>query len=226
MPQLVLSPRRTATVGTWQPPTSLPAKVRKFGRFPDVSQLLPGDLILTQSLDCDWVSKRIRRAQYLGGQHPRDALWTHAAVYMGDQIRVIEANFDYLHWGQNGVKMAPLSDYVGDHRLRVRRLPGLTADERWLIVIAAMSRLNSPYRFRYLFRSLGAAAGGFWRDRNDPRTAATKTGYVCSTLYQDSVAKVTGRLIEETAGVCTPGTLSSTRTLKDVKVDWLKIGSP
>jgi hypothetical protein len=213
-------------VGTWQPPTSLPASVRKFGRFPDVNALLPGDLILTQSVDCDWVSKRIRRAQYLGGQHPRDALWTHAAIYMGDRIRVIEANFDWFNWGQNGVKMAQLSDYVGDHRLRFRRFPGLTADERWLIVIAAMSRLNSPYRFRYLLSSLGAAARGFFRDRETQLATSRQAGFVCSTLYQDSVAKVTGRLIEETARVCTPGTLSSTRTLQDVPVGWLKIGTP
>lgn len=226
MAQLVLSPRHTATVGTWQPPTSLPEGVRKFGRFPDVNALLPGDLILTRALKCDYVSKRIHGAQKQGGQHWRDARWTHAAVYMGDKIRVIEANFDWFQWGQNGVKMAQLSDYVGGYRLRFRRFPGLTPDERWLIVIAAMTRINAPYRFRYLFSALGAAGWGFWRDRNDPRRASRNTGYVCSTLYQDSVAKVTGRLIEETAGVCTPGTLSSTKTLQDVPIGWLKIGTP
>lgn len=226
MPQLVLSPRRTATVGTWQPPTSLPLAVRQFGRFPDVNALLPGDLILTRSLKCDCISGRIHAAQVKGGQHWRDARWTHAAIYVGDRIRVIEANFDWVQRDQNGVKMAPLSDYVGGYRLRFRRLDGLTADQRWLIVIAAMSQLNTPYKFRYLISSLAASARGFWRDGDLENPSVARSGYVCSTLYQDSIAKVTGRLIEETARICTPGTLSSTRTLTDVNVGWLKIGSP
>ena len=66
----------------WVPHT-LHAEVRKFGFYPDVSLLKPGDLILVRNLDGNITHKVIEAVQMNLGYHERDYRWHHAAVYLG-----------------------------------------------------------------------------------------------------------------------------------------------
>jgi cell wall-associated NlpC family hydrolase len=86
-----------AATGSIQADRELPLEARTWGRILDLSQLQPGDLLLTRPADpsTDAVSRGIIAAQERGGFHARHAQWTHAAVYLGDDEHVCEANFKF-----------------------------------------------------------------------------------------------------------------------------------
>src|SRR5271156_3828546 len=73
----------------------LPAEARGWGRILDMSALEAGDLMLTRPSDPkpDRISQAIIDAQRSAGFHLRHAQWTHAAVYLGDDEHLCEANF-------------------------------------------------------------------------------------------------------------------------------------
>ena len=75
-------------------PATLPLAVRELGHLPDLAQLLPGDLILFSPLEPTFIQKQIQKAQTIGGYHPDNARWTHAAVYLGSQFDICEASIN------------------------------------------------------------------------------------------------------------------------------------
>src|SRR6266403_4073483 len=79
--------------GDWIPRTAIPQALRQFGYVPDWSAWHPGDLLLTQSPNPDKVSQQIQSTQALG-YGDRLARWTHAAVYLGDELMLCEAQID------------------------------------------------------------------------------------------------------------------------------------
>lgn len=78
MSQSVLDPRTTYSIGSWRPPESLPLSLRAFGRFPNVDEWLPGDLVLLSALDRGRISQYIVNCQVQGGFAEVDARWHHA----------------------------------------------------------------------------------------------------------------------------------------------------
>src|SRR6266446_4080939 len=71
----------------------LPKEARVWGRIIDLSELEPGDLLLFRPVgDSDSISRAIVEAQSNIFQK-RHAQWTHAAVYLGDDEHICEANF-------------------------------------------------------------------------------------------------------------------------------------
>src|SRR5205807_7387 len=50
---------------------------------------------------------------------------------LGDGVNICEAT-------RKGVCYSPLYPYIGHHRIRVRRDPALTMDERWRIAVSAL----------------------------------------------------------------------------------------
>jgi len=135
MPQLTLNPLDAQPSGmTWQPAGPLPIEVRRFGLFPNVDDWLPGDLVLVSHVQPDWIQRQIMEAQGRCGYAPDDAQWQHSAVYMGDAY-VCEA-------GTSGVRYEKIANYVGSHKIRVRRDFSLTPDDRWRLAIQAVVRLG------------------------------------------------------------------------------------
>ena len=159
MSQTFLDPRETdesESAADWIPDGPLPPELRRFGYYPDITLLQPGDLILVSPVKLSGIPKRIAATQETGGYAPEDARWTHAAVYMGARVGLCEAT-------HRGVHASLLHEYVGKHLFRVRRDPTLDRDTRWEIVVNSLVRLNTPYSLRSVGTIFGRAKGrGLW----------------------------------------------------------------
>jgi hypothetical protein len=213
MPQKVLLPStEPAPEVRWIPPGPIPKALRDFGKFPNVDQWRPADLLLVASIAPDAAVRQIVSAQARGGYAPEDARWQHAAVYIGEGY-VVEAT---LH----GVRYAPIYPYLGAHCLRLRRPLNLSDDDRWKIAIQASVRSNERYAMQSILRLLRLSFEGYWtRQRGFPITHAKSV--ICSQLYTDAYSRVTGRLVTPpVAGIPTPAALSSSNAFEDVDLTW------
>jgi hypothetical protein len=215
--QIILDPADLTTTGQWIPPGPIPQSLRQFGRFPDVSKWLPGDLLLFSAVHPGWIPQSIIRGQERGGYAPEDARWHHAAVYLGDGISICEAV-------AKGVRYIPIYPYIlGNYRLRIRRDNTLTSEERWKIAMQSLTRLRSPYGFSGIVSLARQSWRGYWQSRGSlPPLGAGAV--ICSQLYSDSYSMVTGRLLVKTStGTVKPADLSLTLQLTDVATPWLEI---
>src|ERR1700693_4303524 len=88
-----IAPERVKSDTTWRARTALPQELLDSGLVPDFDVLHPGDLILVKASQPDFISKQIEKLQALGygSEH---AAWTHAAIYLGDELMLCEAQFD------------------------------------------------------------------------------------------------------------------------------------
>jgi cell wall-associated NlpC family hydrolase len=191
----------------------IPPEIRSFGYLPDVRQCKPGDLILFSAVEPALFSKAIIGAQADGGYSEFDAAWHHVAVFVGG-YEICEA--------QNGkVRISPIFDYVGSHRILVRRDVSLDDETRSRIMADAIKQLQKPYGWLAALRLGIQSRFGFWQ-RNEVR--ASQHAAICSQLYADAYTRVTNKLlILGKLGTPMPAGLSLTAALKDVSVDWLKI---
>jgi len=212
MTQKVLDPKLSVTTGTWKATRPLPNKVRKFGRYPNIDNWKPGDLILLEALNPPLVSRAIQKTQERGGHSPEHARWHHAAIYMGNEY-ICEATFF-------GVRYQTLDYYISTHRMLVRRNTNLSDEEYWLIAINALSKLKSAYSFTAIIWIYLKSLWGFWREGN----SLSKPGAViCSELYVKSYSMATNRTVTN-AYPAIPADLSCTAQLDDVDVCWRAIG--
>lgn len=200
--------------GSIRRPGFLPANVDRLGKIPDPAQLSPGDLILFEKLKPTLFGRWIAKAQLAGGGASGDARWTHAAIYVGEG-NVVEANL-------TGVEFGPMWKYLGDYRLRVRRIPALGDADKLRFCIQAMSSLRMRYS---LWRAVVAgwtALFGFW---NQSAVLSNSRGVVCSKLFSDTYTIVLRRIVVDgpLPAVTTPAHLSATTLLDDVAVRWLSI---
>ncbi len=167
----------------------LPQEARAWGRILDVSALEAGDLLLFRpaSSSLDRISKSIVEAQARGGFPERHARWTHAAVYLGDDEHICEANFGIIGFPR-GVILRSVHSYCdGVHVIRARRPRNMTPQQRLRIAIGALRNLRRSYSFKQVFDFYVAAASGrgFWSAM--PRGPRIRVrALVCSTLYQDA----------------------------------------
>ncbi len=217
MSQIALDPRHAKSNGTnWRPVEQLPSKVREFALFPNIEDWLPGDLVLAAQVKPDWIHRQIAEAQLRSGFAAEDARWQHAAVYMGDGF-LSEA-------GTSGVRYASISNYVGEHLIRVRRDPSLNGDERWRLAIQAVVRLGERYGFRRVFSIYRNSFSKSWRLALGAQFYKKSRSVICSQLYADAFSVVTGRLLWPYVNTpITPATLSLTQVLSDVQLHWKDI---
>lgn len=186
----------------------------------DLTQLLPGDLILVSAVTPDFVGRNIRKVQARGGYLDEHAMWEHAALYVGKGV-ICEAT-------RKGVRRAMLSKYVGKHYIRVRRNTCLTVEQRYELAIHALTLHDFRYDFREIVRLWKNAHFGFSNS-----TKATvqflgkqypKRATICSQLYADCHVSVTKTVIGNLdGGETTPASLSISTALEDVQLDWLTI---
>ena len=91
---------------------------------------MPGDLILVSATSPNHIQKAIERVQIKGGYAAEHAQWHHAAVYLGD-YGICEAT-------RSGVKADKIYQYIGNHKIRVRRDTSLALNQRWKIAVQAL----------------------------------------------------------------------------------------
>jgi hypothetical protein len=146
VPQVVLDPAEPVAGPPIRPGRPLPMAARLFGRLPDTSVLLPGDIVLFNRIDRRFSHRAIERVQGRYGFAADDARWHHAAIYVG-QDAVCEA-------GLGGVRFHTMLDRLTTYRLRVRRLPDLDERTRFDIAVQAMSNLRRRYGCREIMALL------------------------------------------------------------------------
>jgi len=216
MSQKVLFPATEPMPGAaWIPSGPIPKALREFGKFPNLDQWRPADLLLVASIAPDTSVRQIVSAQARGGYAPEDARWQHAAVYIGEGY-VVEATL-------GGVRYAPIYPYLGGYCLRLRRPLHLSEEERWRIAIQASVRCNERYALQSILRLFRLSFGGYWTRQREFAIAYAKS-VICSQLYADAYSRVTGRLVTPpVAGIPTPAALSASTAFEDVDLSWAVI---
>jgi hypothetical protein len=210
----ILDPHKIEPQGTWIPSGPIPESIRKFGHVPNISQWLPGDLILLRALKPGYISKQIIGHQKRGGYHDSHAVWHHSAVFLGGE--------DICHAQASGVRCEPIYRYVGSHYIRVRRDVDLSIEKRYQIALNAATKLRSGYNFGEILYLAFLARKGFWT--SDDHLAQPSRNLICSQLYSRAYMSATEKLLHTKSGELTPAFLSSTNHLQDIPVCWQKIG--
>lgn len=214
MPQLFLDPSNLNANSDWYPSGPLPPAVREFGRYPNIDDWRPGDLLLfhkpsRRSISSTAIIKAQGRAFA-----DEDARWHHAAVYVGDG-HLCEATV----W--KGVIYSPIHNYFMSHWIRVRRPDNLLAEQDFYIAINSLTRLTERYsKFRALKIGLRSIMG-LWRPipLSDESNAM-----ICSALYQSAYISVTHRLAATAHGrPILPADLSQSGRFSDVAIHWRAI---
>lgn len=193
----------------------IPARVRKFGLYPDTRQMQAGDLLLVCPQPLTPNATVIQRAQ-AARHNDFDAQWIHAAAFVGDDS-LVEID-------QRGVQVRDLSQYVGQHRMQVRRprdLTGAPIDPLtgYKIAVSALKMFETDYGFLDLVeiarRTVFGRADGLHRRSREA---------ICSDYYNDAVARVLGRgAVSAKINPFTPADLSASTNMADVTVDWLAL---
>jgi hypothetical protein len=206
----------------------LPQEARDWGRVLDLSALEAGDLILFRPIpsDADHISHQIVRAQ-MQFRHERHAQWTHAAVYLGDDEHICEANFKVPNIPY-GVNIRSIFCYCdGAHAIRARRPINMNAKQRLRIAIGAATNVGAGYGFQSILKFAWAANShrGI-RDtfRWDIKYAETQS-FVCSTLYQDAYNFAFQGATIRQGSPATPAHLSASADFEaaDLPLQWLTI---
>ena len=191
----------------------IPPDVRAFGYIPDIGQLRPGDLLLFSSIKPSRIAKALSTKQRDSGFSDEDARWTHAAVHIA-KGRMVEAV------PVGGVRLGFLFDRILSSLVCVRRRAGLTKLQRAEICIEALSRLGQGYSLSYIWRMRKLLANRFHWDPIHNDDAPN----ICSMLYYYADLEVTNDTVVpgKYFGI-SPAHLSATKTLADVKVNWLRL---
>lgn len=219
MTQEILNPEDQA-YGKYIPNGPLSPTEVEMGKVIDLHGLLPGDLILVSAIEQQFVGHMIRQVQEKGGFLPEHARWEHAAMYIGQGV-IIEAT-------RKGVKRAMLSKFAKDHRIRVRRDGTLSIEERYQLVVHALTLSDTPYNFIDIVKLWRKSRFGFGNvaEKQSSRLGPQypKSATICSQLYADCYVNVTSKVLGKLRdGISTPAALSATDTLADVKLQWLSI---
>ena len=213
MSQIVVDPRDLGFLSQSTPFSPVPPGARAFGYVPDLRACLPGDLVLLRKIEPDIFGKSIAKAQ--GEFSPDDARWTHAAVYLYDDLIVEAVPF-------GGVKTRSLYTDVPNRVLRVRRRRDLISDDRYKIALRALSMLG--HRYSYL-----AALMIGWRSglSHWDRLGIANVGpvIICSKVFHDAFVEITRSLLQGCSidRPVTPAHLSATADLDDVAIGWVRL---
>jgi hypothetical protein len=221
--ELIPQPNEDQIVGSRTAQTYTSETLRKFGFLPDFKAWHPGDLILTGSSAPDWISEKIEEIQI--GYGAERAKWTHAAIYLGDELMLCEAQLDLLG-GVCEVRVTPVEDYVGTHSILVKRSRhASTASKGWAIATAAASKIGGRYDYGFVVRCASEwALKGESAFLEDKRGLASRNAFICSSLYSTAHCYVTDITIaDQLNGLCLPAYLAATEHLKTVEFGWVKL---
>lgn len=217
--QVFLDPAMAASsaTGTTEVTPPFPQQLLHFGFFPEISALMPGDLMLFMAQKPQWVSRRIQEAQKRGGFQDYHARWHHAAVHIGKGY-VVEAV------AEGRVSYRQIYHYIGTHCIRVRRDPRLSDGQRYELAIEALTMLRRRYSLAAIPRIFWHTLKGLWNTDIIDKSARP---VICSQVYADAYMMTTNSLvIPGNPGYVIPAALSSSKVLQDVQIPWKKIHRP
>ncbi len=203
---------------------SIPPDVIKFGYIPDLEAMKPGDIVLvqpkhppappTQPLQFAKAAARGDAAWHIQDvqkkfQQGANAKWVHAALYVGRDL-VVEAVTPRV-----GVN--PFSRYAPMHRIKVRRLPKLSARDAFDICVEALRRIGDKYDYEAIF---GLALAYLGNDPPEPELI--KSTFICSELIQKAFYYGGAKVVVNVGGqrMPTPADLAASSKLQDVAVKW------
>lgn len=172
-------------------------------------------MILVSAIKPSGIQRAITKVQLRGGYEQEDAQWQHAAVYIG-RDSLCEAN-------RHGVKVEPIWQYIGGHRIRVRRDNALDDEARWHIVVNALTMKGYRYSYPSIIKLWWQSYAGFYRSTIKPESISSRAR-ICSHLYADAYTKATKKVIyagEDSPP--TPACLSFCKTFEDVPTYWVGI---
>jgi hypothetical protein len=211
--QHFLDPRDLGNPGREYEPDEIPSvDVCRFGFYPDISALQPGDLILVHNLYGNITHKIIERVQARAYQSEH-SMWHHAAVYLGHFDDICEADLA-------GVCTNSLDRYAcGKHLIRVRRGRDLDDNTRWRTAIRALTRLRQSCSYSTILDTGYLAIKRF--KQYGPIKRSANSGLICSQLYSDAYQAATRTMLaNRKCNEVTPALLSSTKSLEDVPLTW------
>jgi hypothetical protein len=213
VPQIVVDPNNRGTLVDDAAFSPIPPKAREFGFVPNFRDCLPGDLILFRRVVSDIFGRSIAHSQRDFG--PEHAQWTHAAVYLYDDLVVEAVPF-------RGVRTRSLYTDIPSRILRVRRRDDLSESIRYKIALRALSMLGSRYSLAAAL-SIGWRMGvGTWN-----RFGALNFGpvIICSKVFHDAFVEITRSLLQGCSidSPVTPAHLSATTDLRDVPIGWISL---
>jgi Permuted papain-like amidase enzyme, YaeF/YiiX, C92 family len=220
-----IAPERVKSDKTWRARTALPQELLDYGLVPDFDVLHPGDLILLKASQPDFISKQIEKVQALGygSEH---AAWTHAAIYLGDELMLCEAQFDPER-SEFGVIVTPFWNYFKEHEICVKRSKYATNKETgWAIATAAVTKIGNQYDYKFILKLIAERIlfpKHMWLLDHTGKISAN--AFICSSLYSTAHAYATDVTISDKLnGLCVPAYLAmESRHLEPVEISWRQI---
>ena len=193
----------------WMPPIPVPEEIRKLGKCPNLVAILPGDILLFSPIKSNPKALGIRTSQRLHGFVPEHFGWVHAKLYLG--------GFACCEAVRPEVRIGLLYERLSTQLMLVRRVPGLTLEQRWKIVENSLWYLNAPYDLETILRY---AAG------KQKKTIPVEAEWacICSELCARATIRATAAPPLTGPGeTVTPALLSESPRFEDVHVGWLRL---
>ncbi|MGV1905049.1 hypothetical protein [Agrobacterium cavarae] len=210
--------------------TKLTKKQRKLGFLPNINNIRPGDLILTQPSKLAWRAMAIQLGQKLQKSDESNK-WTHAATYVGEW-RVVEAT------PQEDVSSGTLLSWVPCKKILVRR-PKIFETEsletaRHLGMQIALEAALKQGIATYGTKSFPSVISRLIpKNRNKVKNNLPpehmNESLICSTLYAECYTLALGpdirpnKDMRRTQEPVSPSLLAGLSSLVDVKVGWARI---
>lgn len=192
------------------PPGELHPNIKAFGHIPTIAQLEAGDIVLTLepgSKGGDWI-RRYQASRF--GDF--DAQWSHVAVHIRNGI-LVEA------LPRKGVVRSHIGDYVGRHRLLVRRIRriGSAGDS---LAISACLMIGRQYDANMFFHFFQYATSAEYR-----RNTLFRRYMICTEVVDRAFQETFRRNIADCPvdQPLTPAHLSASTEFDDVPMAWVTI---
>jgi hypothetical protein len=68
----------------------------------------------------------------------------------------------FVKLGRFAIRVGTIYDYIGTHRLKIRRDQGIDSETRWLIVVNALKNKSVKYGFKSIVKLWFKSKKGFW----------------------------------------------------------------